>query len=264
MPEKMPVLFIGHGSPQNLVLDNAFTRSLTAWGQRLPRPTAILMISAHWLSHGTRVSSTEAPATIYDFYGFPDQLYTLTYPAPGAPALAKTVAGLVTGTTVGSDPERGLDHGAWSVLRRLFPAADIPVCQLSLDYGFNDAHPKPLQYHYDLARELAVLRRQGVLIIGSGNIVHNLGRIDWDTDAAPFAWAVEIDEQFKQCLATGNHAALLDYQSLGANARLAVPTLDHYLPLIYAIGLQEPGEPLVFTHEGIQNGSIAMRCFQVG
>jgi 4,5-DOPA dioxygenase extradiol len=210
------------------------------------------------------VSSTAAPAPIYDFYGFPDELYTLTYTAPGAPALAATVAELIQGTTVGIDRERGLDHGAWSVLRYLYPAADIPVCQLSLDYDFNDAHPKPLRYHYDLARELATLRRKGVLIIGSGNIVHNLGRIDWDTEATPFAWATDIDQRLKQCLVTGNHAALLEYQSLGTNARLAVPTLDHYLPMIYTIGLQEAGESLSFTYEGIQNGSIAMRCFQIG
>ncbi len=264
MPEKMPVLFFGHGSPMNLVLDNGFTRTLSYWGKRLPRPEAILLISAHWLSRGTLVSSTATPATIYDFYGFPNELYTLTYPAPGAPDLAKTVAGLITGTTVGIDPERGLDHGAWSVLRHLYPAADIPVCQLSLDYDFNDAQPKPLQHHYDLARELAALRRQGVLIIGSGNMVHNLGRIDWDTDAAPFAWAIDIDQRMKQCLESGDHRELIEYQTLGTNARLAVPTLDHYLPMIYTIGLQETGETLTFTYEGIQNGSIAMRCFQIG
>lgn len=264
MSERMPVLFIGHGSPMNLVLDNAFTHNLNSWGQRLPRPTAILMISAHWLSCGTLVSSAAAPSTLYDFYGFPDELYTLTYPAPGAPDLAKTVARLITGTKVSFDSDRGLDHGAWSVLRHLFPAADIPVCQLSLDYEVNDPQPKPLQYHYALARELAGLRRQGVLIIGSGNIVHNLGRIDWDIDAAPFAWATEIDQRIKQCLETGDHPVLLNYQTLGANARLAVPTLDHYLPMIYTIGLQDQGEALTFTYEGIQNGSIAMRCFQLG
>jgi 4,5-DOPA dioxygenase extradiol len=263
MPEKMPVIFIGHGSPLNLVLDNDFTRSLASWGKRLPRPTAILVISAHWLTHGTFVSSSAAPLTIYDFYGFPPELYTVTYGAPGAPELAATVASLLT-TTVGSDGERGLDHGAWSVLHHLFPAADIPVCQLSLDYTFNEREPKPLQFHYNLARELAALRRQGVLIIGSGNMVHNLAQIDWDIDATPFVWAVEMDQRMQQALVTGNHHELLHLPTMGANVRLAVPTLDHYLPLLYTLALQEEGEPLAFTFAGIQNGSISMRSLQIG
>jgi 4,5-DOPA dioxygenase extradiol len=264
MPEKMPVLFIGHGSPLNVVLDNDFTRSLAAWGRRLPRPEAILVISAHWLTSGTFVATAETPGTIHDFYGFPAELYAVTYPAPGAPTLAAAVAGLVTATAVAADPERGLDHGAWSVLRHLFPAADIPVCELSLDYTFGDRHPRPLRFHYDLACQLAGLRRQGVLIIGSGNIVHNLSLIDWDMDAAPFAWAVEMDERMKASLLAGSHAELLHYETMGASASLGIPTLDHYLPLIYAIALQEEGEPLTFLHEGIQNGSIAMRSFQIG
>jgi 4,5-DOPA dioxygenase extradiol len=163
------------------------------------------------------------------------------------------------------DREWGLDHGAWSVLRRLFPAADVPVFQLSLDYSFNDWHPKPIQYHYDLARELGELRERGVLVVGSGNIVHNLAAIDFrDMDAKPYPWAAEFDERAKESLLAGSHRDLIAFQNLGRGAPLAVPTLDHYLPMIYVLALQAPGEPLAFAHEGIQNASISMRCFQVG
>jgi 4,5-DOPA dioxygenase extradiol len=264
MEEKMPVLFVGHGSPLNIILDNGFTRSITAWGERLPRPLAVLVISAHWLTPGTFVTCMERPRTIHDFYGFPDELYAITYPSPGAPAEARSVTEAVRKARVECNLDWGLDHGAWSVLRHLFPAAEIPVFEMSLDYSFNDWRPKPLSYHYDLAAELAELRRRGVLIIGSGNIVHNLGRIDWNIDAQPYEWAVEFDEEVKVRLMSGNHRELIDFRSMGESAPLAVPTLDHYLPMIYALGLREKDEPLTFTHEGIQNGSISMRCFQVG
>lgn len=265
MEGKMPVLFIGHGSPLNLVLDNGFTRSLAEWGKRLPRPRAIMVVSAHWLTDGTFVTCMERPRTIHDFYGFPEELYTITYPSPGAPAAAAFVTGAVQRARVGCDYNWGLDHASWAVLRHLFPAADIPVFELSLDYSFNDWHPKPLQYHYDLAAELAALRRRGVLIIGSGNIVHNLSLIDFrNMGAEPFAWAVEFDERVKEHLLGGNHRELLSLRSLGESAPLAVPTLDHYLPMIYTLALQERDEPLTFTHEGFQNRSISMRCFQIG
>lgn len=265
MSEKMPVLFIGHGSPLNIVLDNPFTRCLAAWGERLPRPKAILVVSAHWLTHGTFVACTPRPETIHDFYGFPDELYAVRYPAPGAPEEAEFVARSVRGAAVGRDREWGLDHGAWSVLKHLYPAADVPVFQLSLDYSFSDRRPKSVQYHYDLAGELAELRKRGVLVVGSGNVVHNLAHVDFASmDATPYPWALEFDEGVRDSLLAGNHRALIDYRSLGRSADLAVPTLDHYLPLIYALALQEPGEQLTFPYEGIQNASIAMRCFQVG
>lgn len=264
MAEGMPALFVGHGSPMNVVLDNAFTRSLAAWGARLPRPRAILVVSAHWLTDGTFVSCTERPHTIHDFYGFPEELYAVRYPSPGAPEEADLVTRMVGRAPVACDRDRGLDHGAWSVLRHLFPSADVPVFQLSLDYSFHDWHPKPLRYHYELAAELGALRRRGVLVVGSGNLVHNLGRIDWDMDAEPYPWAVAFDERVKACLLSGDHDALLDLRSQGRDAELAVPTPDHYLPLAYVLALQEEGEAVTFTHEGIQNASISMRCFQVG
>jgi 4,5-DOPA dioxygenase extradiol len=265
MSAKMPVLFIGHGSPMNIILDNDFTMSLKAWGKRLPRPRAIMVVSAHWLTSGTRVGCMDRPRTIHDFYGFPDELYRLSYPSPGAPDEAQFITTAVKKAAVACDRAWGLDHASWAVLKHLYPEADIPVFELSLDYTWNDWHPKPVQYHYDLARELSGLRDRGVLVIGSGNIVHNLGMLDWENmDAAPFDWSREFDEGVKQHLLSGNHRDLIHYLSLGAASSLAVPTLDHYLPVIYAIALQEKNEPLTFIHEGFQYGSISMRCFQIG
>jgi 4,5-DOPA dioxygenase extradiol len=265
MGEKMPLLFIGHGSPMNIILDNPFTRSLAKWGKSLPRPRAILVISAHWLTAGTSVTCMEKPRTIHDFYGFPEELYAVTYPSPGAPAEAKFVTGAVRKAPVACDHDWGLDHASWAVLKHLYPAADIPVFELSLDYSFNDWHPKPVQYHYDLAAELAEMRQRGVLIIGSGNIVHNLSLIDFRNLAAePVPWAVEFDEWVKKNIIGGNHGDLIRFGNLGKSAALAVPTLDHYLPMIYVMALQDPGEPITFIHEGFQHGSISMRCFQIG
>jgi 4,5-DOPA dioxygenase extradiol len=205
------------------------------------------------------------PKTIHDFYGFPDELYAITYPSPGDPEIARHVTEIVRKATVGCDQDWGLDHGAWAVLKHLFPEAEIPVFQLSLDYLFKDRHPKPLQYHYDLAAELAELRQEGILIIGSGNIVHNLSLIDFRyAEPTPFDWAVEFDEQVKANLLSRNHQHLVDLGSMGESAELAIPTLDHYLPMIYVIALQDRDEPLTFVHEGFQNKSISMRCFQIG
>jgi 4,5-DOPA dioxygenase extradiol len=265
MTNKMPVLFIGHGSPLNIILDNGFTRSLAALGKRLPRPKAILVISAHWLTEGTFVGCTEQPETIYDFFGFPEELYDQVYPCPGSPGEAAYVTDALKMAAATCDHGRGLDHGAWAILRHLYPHADVPVFQLSLDYTFNDWDPKPLQYHYDLAARLSALRRRGVLIIGSGNIVHNLGMVDFaNLDAKSFEWAVEFDEKVKSRLISGKHQDLIHYRNLGEAAALAVPTLDHYLPMIYAISLQEKNESLVFTYEGFHYGSISMRCIQIG
>jgi len=265
MPDTMPVLFIGHGSPMNIVQDNEFTRSLGKWGERLPRPKAIMVISAHWLTDGTFVGCMERPKTIYDFYGFPRELYNITYPSPGSPGDAKFVTGLVNKTPVTCRKDWGLDHGAWSVLLHLFPKADIPAFQFSINYSFNDWRPKPMQFHYDLARELADLRSRGVLIIGSGNIVHNLGILDFENrDREPYDWAMEFDERVTSALVKQDDQALLRYEDMGPSASLAVPTPDHYLPLVYAIAQRRKNEPLAFTYEGFQHASISMRCFQIG
>jgi 4,5-DOPA dioxygenase extradiol len=263
--EKMPVLFIGHGSPLNIVLKNDFTDSLARLGKKLPKPEAILVISAHWLTNGTHVSCIEKPGTIYDFYGFPDELYEIEYPSPGSSYFARYIKETVQKKPIKCNNDRGLDHASWAILKHMYPDADIPVFEMSLDYSFNEWHPKPLQYHYDLASELAELRNRGVLIVGSGNIVHNLGLIDFhNIDAEAYEWAVEFDEKVKFDLINKDHEDLINYERINRSASLAVPTLDHYLPMIYMIALQEKNDPLEFTYEGFQNGSISMRCFQIG
>ncbi len=265
MDKKMPALFIGHGSPMNSMADNGFTRCLAALGKSLPRPKAIMVVSAHWLTPGTFVTCMDRPRTIHDFYGFPDELYRMRYASPGAPEDARFVAESSQKSKIGCNTDWGLDHASWAVLKHMYPAADIPVFELSLHYSYNEWHPKPMQYHYDLAQELSALRTRGVLVIGSGNIVHNLSMIDFENmDAEPFAWAREFDEQVKTNLLSGNHRDLIHFENMGKASPLAVPTLDHYLPMIYAIALQGKDEPLTFIYEGFQNASISMRCFQIG
>jgi len=255
----MPALFIGHGHPINAIQRNNFTSALAQAGTTLPRPEAILVVSAHWLSrNGVSVSATEQPETIYDFGPFHPDLFRITYSAPGAPRLADRVVGLVAAPAVRVDRRRGLDHGAWTVLLHLFPTADIPVCQLSIDVA------QPPQFHYDLARQLLPLRSEGVMIIGSGNIVHNLRRIDWEDVNAPTEdWARTFDETAKDLIITNRHDALIQYDRLEF-ASAAVPTNDHYMPLLYTIGLQQPGEPVQFLFEGFQYANISMRCFRIG
>jgi 4,5-DOPA dioxygenase extradiol len=251
-------MFIGHGSPMNIVRDNAFTRSLHDLGQKTGKPSALLVVSAHWLTPGeTRVATNPKPPTIHDFGGFPDELYRVTYGAPGDPEAAKRTAAQVKSVQVHEDHEMGLDHGAWSILHHLWPKADIPVFQLSIDYA------RPPQFHYDLGRELAKLREQGVLLLGSGNIVHNLRRLHGDENhAPPFDWAKEFDVWTKERLEKNEHADLIAYEKQGAAARLAVPTNDHYLPMLYILGALDPKERIRFTHESFQHGSISMRCFE--
>jgi 4,5-DOPA dioxygenase extradiol len=206
----------------------------------------------------------QQPKTIHDFYGFPDELYRITYPCPGAPAYAEMVIKSSKKTDVKCDSDWGLDHASWAILRHMFPKADVPVFEMSLNYSFNEWHPKPLRYHYALASQLTDLRKNGVLIIGSGNIVHNLRLINFeDTDSKPYEWAVEFDEKVKSNLISRNHDDLLNCENLGKAASYAVPTLDHYLPMIYTIGLQEEGERISFTYEGFQNASISMRSFKI-
>jgi 4,5-DOPA dioxygenase extradiol len=256
---KLPVLFIGHGSPLNILLESAYTKTLRDLGRKLPRPKAVLVVSAHWLTKGTYVLGAEHPRQNYDFYGFPEALYGVEYRPKGSPESAERLRGMVRSTDIRFSDEWGLDHAAWAVLKHMYPAADVPAFELSLDLQ------KGERFHYELAAELSPLREEGVLIIGSGNIVHNLRLIEFDDiDAAPYDWAVEFDEDVKASLLKGNHERLLNYRKGSHAASLAVPTNDHYLPMVYAIGLQEKGEDVTFLYEGFQNKSISMRCFQVG
>lgn len=250
---RMPVLFIGHGSPMNGIEDTVFAREWKTLGETLPRPAAILAISAHWLTEGTFVHIAEKPKTIHDFWGFPKELYDLTYPCPGAPLYAEATQLLTEKTQIKKDLDWGIDHGTWIVLHRMYPAANIPVFQLSIDMSQSS------QFHYDLSRALRPLREKGVLIIGSGNIVHNLGRIDFNTAATTFDWADEFDTKAKALIAEGDHEALINYEKLGHAAALSIPTPDHYWPLLYTLGLQEKGEEATFPIEGIAHGSISMR-----
>ena len=260
----MPVLFVGHGSPMNAVEENEFSRGWRAVAATLPRPAAILCISAHWETRGTRVTAMERPRTIHDFGGFPPELYEVQYPAPGSRWLAEATRNSAREETVSLDELWGLDHGSWSVLKRMYPAADVPVVQLSLD------RLRPPRDHYELARELAPLRRKGVLILGSGNIVHNLGRMatrsgGFDDFNEPYAldWALEADTIFKRLIADGNYAALADYASLGSAVRLAVPTPEHFLPLLYALALKEEGESIHYFNDRPVAGSITMTSLKI-
>lgn len=257
---RMPVLFIGHGSPMNAVYDNSFTRSLSSLGSslRAMNPLALLVVSAHWLTDGTRVMVSEKPRTIHDFGGFPEELYTIQYPAPGAVGFAREAARLIHSVKVAEDHTWGLDHGAWTVLRHMFPRADIPVFEVSIDYH------KAADHHFALGQELKPLRERGVLIIGSGNIVHNLSMAEFNDHAKPLPLAIEFDETVKSALVQKDFDRLIDYPGVGRAAMMAVPTNDHYLPMLYSLGAADRTEDLSFTHEEIQNASISMRCFRVG
>jgi 4,5-DOPA dioxygenase extradiol len=253
---KMPALFVGHGSPMNAIEDNEFSRAWAEVGRALPRPGAILCISAHWETYGTLVTGMERPETIHDFGGFPPALYAMRYPAPGSPELARLTQAIVQKTQVRLDQTWGLDHGTWSVLCRMFPDADIPVIQLSLD------QTQAPEFHYALGKELRVLRNKGVLIVGSGNIVHNL-RVAVFQDKA-YDWAVEFDEIARKLIVSGDHDPLVAYQNLGQAARLSIPTNEHYLPLLYILALQDKQEPIRFFAERVTLGSISMRSLLVG
>ena len=256
--KKNPVLFLGHGSPMNIILESEYTNSLVQLAQSLPKPKAILVVSAHWLTKGTFLTSSSMPETIYDFYGFPQELYEIRYPCPGAADEIAAAATVFKNASIRYDDQRGIDHAAWSVLKHMYPKADIPVIEMSLD------HEKTPQEHYELARQLAPLREQGFLIIGSGNLVHNLRVIDWDMDVQPFDWAVNFDSMVKKCLVEKNHKPLIEYEKAGKDALLSIPTSEHYLPMLYAAALQNDDDDLTFTYEGFQNASISMRCFSIG
>ncbi len=254
----MPALFIGHGSPMNALADNRFTAAWRRLGAALPRPRAILVVSAHWHVPGTAVTAMARPATLHDVHGFPESLFAFRYPAPGSPELAARVRQCLAPLRVAADHDWGLDHGAWSVLAHLFPAADVPVVQLSMDSR------QPAQFHYYTGRRLAVLREEGVLILASGGIVHNLGLLQPVFLDEGFDWARAFEGAVRQRLLDGDHAALVDWPGLGEAARLAVPTPEHYLPLLYLVGAQEKGEKVSFPVEGFVMGSLGMLSIAIG
>ena len=260
MTTSLPAIFIGHGSPMNTLESNGYTRAWRKLGQALPRPRGILVISAHWYIGATAVTAMARPRTIHDFYGFPDELFAFQYPAPGLPELAQEVVELVKPEWIGLDQDQwGLDHGTWSVLAHLYPDADIPVVQLSLNAL------KPAEYHLQLGARLAALRQRGVLILGSGNVVHNLHSYAWGRHPAePFDWALRFEAKARELMLQADHQALMDYAALGRDAELAIPTPDHYLPLLYVLGASDPGEPVTFPVEGMDGGSISMLSVQFG
>jgi len=255
---KLPAIFIGHGSPMNILAENSFTSDMVSFGYVLPKPEAIVVISAHWLTRGTFITSGAQPGQIYDFYGFPDELYRCRYRAPGSPEVAKMIADIAGGKMISPDPDRGIDHAAWSVLIHLFPEQNIPVLELSLDIS-----REPV-FHFELGQKLAELREQNILFIGSGNIVHNLSDVDFNDDAEPFEWATKFDLLIKDALEKKDFDSLINYKKFGLLAKRAIPFNDHYLPMLYVLGMTGPEEKLNFIHESVQNGSISMRSFITG
>jgi len=259
MSAPLPALFLGHGDPMNAVRENRWTRAWAALGTALPRPRAVLAISAHWYIPATAVTAMAAPRTIHDFGGFPPELFEVRYPAPGDTQLASRVQELLAPLSVSADQSWGLDHGTWSVLRHVFPQADIPVAQLSID------ETQPAALHYALGARLQPLREERVLLMGSGDVVHNLHAYAWGRKAQePYDWALRFEARVRECLTAGDHTPLINYEALGRDALLAVPTPEHYLPLLYVLGASEPGEPLSFPVEGMDGGSVSMLAVQFG
>ena len=256
----MPVLFIGHGSPMNGIEHNEFSESWAKLAKEIPIPKAVLVVSAHWLSRGTKITAMDFPETIHDFRGFPRELFDVQYPAPGNPELARETASIIKSSEVELAHDWGLDHGAWTVIRNMYPDATIPVLQLSIDYT------KGPQFHYELAKELSSLRMKGVLIMGSGNMVHNLRMISFDKMDKEFGfdWAIEMNDIFKKHIKSRNHRALVNYDSLGSGAKLAIPTPDHYYPLLYSLGLQGEHEEAVIFNDKLMAGSLTMTSLKIG
>jgi 4,5-DOPA dioxygenase extradiol len=257
----MPVLFVGHGSPMNGIEDTEFSRRWTQMAKEIPTPKAVLVVSAHWFTQGTKITAMDFPKTIHDFGGFPKELFEVQYPAPGDPLLAKETAALIHTTQVELNHDWGLDHGTWTIVRHMYPDAKIPILQLSIDYT------KGPQYHYDLAKEIYNLRKKGVLIIGSGNMVHNLRMVAWDklneTDYG-FDWAKKINDTFKSLILDGNHKPLINYSELGKEALLAIPTPEHYLPLLYTLGLKGSKDNVSFFNDKAVGGSLTMTSVKIG
>jgi 4,5-DOPA dioxygenase extradiol len=259
MSQILPALFFGHGNPLNAISTNAYTNAWNAVGHAIPRPRSILAISAHWYVPGTGVTVSTAPRTIHDFGGFPRELYRVQYPAPGDPALARRVQAMLAPLPVTLDDGWGLDHGTWSVLKHVYPAADIPIVQLSIDEA------RPASFHFEIGQKLASLRTEGVLIVGSGNIVHNLHTYAWGRhEPEPYDWAVRFEAEARGLIASGDHSPLVAYETLGRDAMLSIPTPDHYLPLLYVIGTRQNGDPISFPVEGVDGGSISMLSVRVG
>jgi 4,5-DOPA dioxygenase extradiol len=254
-----PAFFLGHGSPMNVLADNTYTRAWQQIGASMPKPRAILSISAHWYLPATQVTAMQQPETIHDFYGFPQALFDYQYPTPGDPALAQHVIEMITEVPVEPDYDWGLDHGTWGVLCHVFPEADIPVLQLSID------GTKPAAFHYALGKQLAPLREEGIMILGSGNIVHNLGRfIRGDANTPPYDWAQRFDQAIRHAIEQGDHDTLINFMALGEDAHLSCPTPEHYLPLLYIMALQQPDETVSFPVQGIDGGSVSMLSVQIG
>ncbi len=259
MTKTMPVIFLGHGNPMNALQINDYTKAWAHIGTEIPRPKAVLSISAHWYIPQTAVTAMSAPRTIHDFGGFPQDLYNVKYPAPGDPTLANRIRALLSPHPVELDEQWGLDHGTWSVLCHIYPKADVPVVQLSIDLT------KSAAFHYEIGKMLAPLREEGILIIGSGNLVHNLRAYDWSRRLAePFDWAVRFEERVQELLLAADDNPLIDYRTLGNDAMLSIPTPDHYLPLLYVIACRKEGEKLTFPVKGIDGGSISMLSIQIG
>jgi 4,5-DOPA dioxygenase extradiol len=259
MARKLPAIFFGHGNPMNALTRNEFTEAWRRIGRETPRPNSILSISAHWYIPDTAVTISAAPRTIHDFGGFPLKLHQVNYPAPGDPALARRVQELLSPLSVTLDNAWGLDHGTWSVLVHAYPAADIPVVQLSID------ETKPALFHYEIGRRIAPLRDEGVLIVGSGNLVHNLHAYAWGGHPRePYDWAVRFEEAAKQLMLAGDIKSMASYETLGKDAALCIPTPDHFLPLLYVLGTRQHGEPIGFPVEGVDGGSISMLSVQIG
>jgi 4,5-DOPA dioxygenase extradiol len=257
----MPVLFVGHGSPMNGIEDTEFSRRWTQMAKEIPTPKAVLVVSAHWFTKGTQITAMNFPRTIHDFGGFPKELFEVQYPAPGDPVLAKEAAVLLHSAHVELDHDWGLDHGTWTIVRHMYPDANIPVLQLSIDYT------KDAQYHYDLAKELYALRKRGVLIIGSGNMVHNLRMLAWDKlneSEYAYDWATKMNNTFKELITDGNHNALINYSLLGKDAMLAIPTPEHYLPLMYTLGLKSNKDHVSFFNDKAVAGSLSMTSVKLG
>ncbi|HQU71395.1 MAG: 4,5-DOPA dioxygenase extradiol [Calditrichaeota bacterium] len=257
---KMPVLFLGHGSPMNAIEENEFVTGFRKVGTEITKPNAILCVSAHWETRGTYVTAMPSPRTIHDFGGFPPDLFAVQYPAPGSPELAEETRRLITQTNVEADNKWGLDHGAWSVIKHMYPDADVPVIQLSLDYRQSP------QYHYDLAKQLASLRQKGVLIIGSGNLVHNLRMVAWDklnVSGFGYDWAIEADTKMKKFILDDNHDALINYGKLGDAVRLSIPTPEHYLPLLYTLALKEKEDRVQLFNDKAVGGSLTMTSVKI-
>ena len=259
--EKMPVLFIGHGSPMNAIEDNEFSKRWQQMGKEIRKPKAVVVVSAHWLTKGTLVTAMPNPKTIHDFGGFPQALFDVQYPVSGSPELASEIQKLITNPAVELDHDWGLDHGTWSVVKHMYPDADIPVLQLSIDYY------KPAAYHYELAKQLLSLRKKGVLIIGSGNMVHNLRMVAWDKLNEPeygFDWALEMNDIFKNKISNGFHKELIQYEKLHKAATLAIPTPDHYYPLLYILALQTDNDKVEFFNDKAVGGSLTMTSVKIG